>query len=166
MQKASLRHKIGGQLRAISPTDRPDSLSARTGAPVGPATVRIYVVNLCPLLPNVDFRMGKVYPVVTNVLFSRAKLRSLVRNVPFLHKRERPEVPMGGSAGLGGSLQFLMAKRFKPQYFCRRACSRAGGNLLRNDFQPRRPLGVRLADLAPLGSEPSGSTRCPAEVRN
>ena len=41
---------------------------------------------------------------------------------------------------MGGSLQFLTAKRFKPQYFCRRACSRAGGNLLRSDFFPRRSL--------------------------
>ena len=60
-----------------------------------------------------------------------------------------PGVPMGRSAGLGGSLQFLTAKRFKPQYFWRRACCRAGGNLLRSDFFPRRLLpGAAFAALA------------------
>ena len=83
VEKASLRLKIGGQLRAISPTDRPDSPPARTGAPVRPGDVRIYVVNLRILVPNVAFRAGKVGPVLTNVLFPGVKLRPLVGNIVF-----------------------------------------------------------------------------------
>ena len=95
------RIKISGQLRAISPTDRPDSPPARAAAPVGRANVRIYVVNLRILVANVGFRAGRMRSVLTNVLLSGVKPRSLVRNVPFLSKRGPPEVPIGGECRIG-----------------------------------------------------------------
>ena len=100
-KNTGFRIKISGQLRAISPTDRPDSPPARTGAPVRPGDVCIYVVNLRILVPNVAFRAGKMRSVLTNVLFSGAKPRILVRNVPFLPKRKPPEVPIGGECRIG-----------------------------------------------------------------
>ena len=81
--KLCFRFKIGGQLRAISRTERADSPPARTGAPVRPGNVCIYVANLRILVPYVAFRAGKVGPVFTNVLFPNVKLRPLVRNTVF-----------------------------------------------------------------------------------